>query len=240
MELTRSKSLSVLSVQYSGDLIEAAELDRAEIMWIRSIQEHSFAAELKSLDNPTNQPKTLYVHQFGLYLDSNHILKCKGRINNSALSLSEKNPIFLPSKHPFIKLLVFFSHFQVMHEGVNTTLTALREKYWILGGRKVIKFIIRLCVVCKKLEGPAYSTQPTPDLPDFRVSDDPLFAHTGIDFAGPLYIRSGRSTDNPSKVYVCLITCASTRAVHLELTCTLNVDSFLMAFRRLLADVVYQ
>ena len=31
---------------------------------------------------------------------------------------------------------------------------------------------------------------------------------------------------------MCLLTCASTRAIHLELTRGLNVDSFLLAFRR--------
>ena len=35
-----------------------------------------------------------------------------------------------------------------------------------------------------------------------------------------------------SKRHICLFTCASTRAVHLELTLNLNVPSFLLAFRR--------
>ena len=35
-----------------------------------------------------------------------------------------------------------------------------------------------------------------------------------------------------NKTYVCLFTCASTRAVHLELLPNLNADSFLLAFRR--------
>jgi len=68
-----------------------------------------------------------------------------------------------------------------MHGGVNVTLTAVHEKYWILKDRQVVKSILCSCVICKKLEGPAYSTQPSPDLPDFRVSDDPPFADTRID-----------------------------------------------------------
>lgn len=36
-----------------------------------------------------------------------------------------------------------------------------------------------------------------------------------------------------SKVYVCLFTCASTRAVHLELTRGMNVQDFLLAFLKL-------
>ena len=33
------------------------------------------------------------------------------------------------------------------------------------------------------------------------------------------------------KAYICLFTCASTRAIHLELTETLSGESFLQAFR---------
>jgi len=88
---------------------------------------HSRARELKYLDNPLSETKPLYGDQFGLYLDLNHLLKCKGRINNSTLLFNEKNPIFLPPKHPFIKLLVISSHYQAMHGGVNATLMAVHE-----------------------------------------------------------------------------------------------------------------
>ena len=56
-----------------------------------------------------------------------------------------------------------------------------------------------------------------------------------LDFAGPLYIETKNTEDEVKesrKVYVCLFTCASTRAVHLELTQALSVKSFLLAFRR--------
>ena len=38
--------------------------------------------------------------------------------------------------------------------------------------------------------------------------------------------------EGTSKAYICLFTCAFTRAIHLELTAGLNVETFLLAFRR--------
>ena len=58
-------------------------------------------------------------------------------------------------------------------------------------------------------------------------------ANTGLDFVGPLFIRShGTDSSSNNKVYILLFTCASTRGVHLELTPTLNVPSFLCTFQR--------
>ena len=52
--------------------------------------------------------------------------------------------------------------------------------------------------------------------------------NTGIDFAGPLYATTNQAT---KKVYICLFTCASTRAVHLEMVDSLIVPSFFQAFQ---------
>ena len=129
-------------------------------------------------------------------------------------------------------MLVTDVHHRMKHGGVNSTLVALHGHYWILRGRQVVKSIIRSCVICKKLEGPPYCSQPSPDLPTCRVSDDPPFSHTGLDFAGPIYFSELNNGGSLSKGYICLFTCASTCAIHLELTRTMNVDAFLLAFRR--------
>ena len=232
IETCKGTPLKALNVQYSNDSeLEAAELERAETLWIRSIQGEAFENEIKYLKSNSVHGKPLYVEQFGLYLDK-QILKCKGRLGNALLAATERHPILLPTKHPFVKLLVMEVHSRVKHGGVNTTLVATRERYWILKGRQLVKGIIRRCVMCKRMEGPPYGLQPSPDLPEFRVSDSPPFTHTGLDFAGPLYVRELRNSDVSSKVYICLFTCASTRAIHLELTRSLNVDTFLLAFRR--------
>ena len=55
------------------------------------------------------------------------------------------------------------------------------------------------------------------------------FSVTGVDFTGALYIHyRGEET----KVYVCLFTCATSRAIHLEVVADLSTETFLLAFRR--------
>ena len=97
----------------------------------------------------------------------------------------------------------------------------------MIRGREAVKKVIRKCVVCLKHEGLPYGTHQPGDLPNTRVSDDPPFSHVGLDFAGPIYFDSkDREVDNErssKKSYVCLFTCSSTRAVHLELCRSLNV-----------------
>jgi hypothetical protein len=66
-------------------------------------------------------------------------------------------------------------------------------------------------------------------LPLDRVKPSKPFAVSGIDFAGPLYIKVG---SDMQKAYILLFTCATTRAVHLELCTDMSTDKFLMALQR--------
>ena len=90
--------------------------------------------------------------QFVLFLDQG-ILKCRTRINNSSLPIESKNPMLLPSKHHVVNLLVNHYHSLVKHNGVNNTLNALREKFWLIKGRQTVKRVVRSFVVCLKSEG---------------------------------------------------------------------------------------
>ena len=57
---------------------------------------------------------------------------------------------------------------------------------------------------------------------------------TGIDFTGAMYVKKEGVVDE-FKVYVCLFTCASTRAIHLEVVTDLTETTFLQAFQRFAA-----
>ena len=208
--------------------VSVSEANNAENCLIRSIQSEAFSSEIAYLDSKSTTKPPLRVSQFNLFLDENRVLRCKTRVSNASLSESSKTPILLPPRNRYSELIVLECHNKVFHNGTRETLNLVRQKYWILRGREKVKSIVRYCVLCKKIEGLPYQSVFCPDLPDFRVDDAPPFTHVGIDFAGPLTV----SNKENAKCYVCLFTCASTRAVHLELTETLDVEAFIRAFRR--------
>ena len=71
------------------------------------------------------------------------------------------------------------------------------------------------------------------NLPDSRLGyQQPPFTNTGVDYFGPLLVRNERKTE---KRYGALLTCLTTRAVHIEIAHSLDTDSYLMAMRRMMA-----
>ena len=167
------------------------------------------------------------VRQLRLYLDHTGLIRCGGRIHNAPLSESAKFPILLPSKDPFTSLLIWHTHKAQYHAGVNMTLTTLRQMYWVPCARQRIRALLRKCVTCRKLAGQPYTAPDPPPLVKARVQQSMPFEVTGIDFTGTLFVRG----EQESKVYICLFTCAVTRAVHLKVATDLTVECFLQAFR---------
>lgn len=66
-------------------------------------------------------------------------------------------------------------------------------------------------------------------LPEVRLSASlRCFVHSGVHFAGPFVVNRTRKVT--AELYLRLFTCASTRAVHLEIAYPLDTVSFLNAF----------
>ncbi|KAJ8951485.1 hypothetical protein NQ318_000180, partial [Aromia moschata] len=162
------------------------------------------------------------------FKDSHGVIRLKSRVSNREDCNNFRFPVVLPGRHTVVNRLVFEQHQKSCHVGTQGLMSILREKYWILGGRRAIRSVIAKCVVCKR-----HSAKPpvvtSPPLPLDRVRDAVAFEITGIDFAGPLYLKT------EEKAWVCLFTCAVYRAVHLELTTSLSTASFMQAFRRFVA-----
>ena len=97
-------------------------------------------------------------------------------------------------------------------------------------GRNFVKWIIGQCLVCRRFEGKPYCAPPPPPLQSFRVERSPPFAHTGVDFVGPLYVR--RNDGTTRKIWICLFTCCVTRAVHLEVVPGLSTPAFIRSLKR--------
>lgn len=89
-------------------------------------------------------------------------------------------------------------------------------------------------MICKRNKTMPYIQMMAP-LPSVR-SEQTLkaFSNIAVDFAGPFLTKQGRGKTR-YKRYLCLFTCLSTRAVHLELAYSLDTDSFINAFQRMVA-----
>ena len=116
--------------------------------------------------------------------------------------------------------------------GTKETLTELRSCYWVIKGRRAVGQFFCHCYICRRIEAQAYRAPPPPPLPPFRIQEEPPFTYTGIDFAGPLYIKTTTTHPNASnKVWICLYMCCITRAIHLDLVSDLSSQSFLYSFK---------
>ena len=141
--------------------------------------------------------------QYGLFRDGIGLWRCGGRLDNSEMPQAAKRPILLDKEHYLTLLITRECHERVRHGGVKATLTELQ--YWIVRGRCFIKRILCGCAICHRFQGKPYPPPPAPPLPSFRVSEARPFSYTGIDFAGPLYIRD-MVTSATRKVWICLYT----------------------------------
>ena len=156
----------------------------------------------------------------------------QNKTKNSQVRYSTKKPILLPPRNLYSELLIKDSHFRVFQNGVSETLNMLRLKYWILRGRESVKRIIKRRIMCQKFEGLAYNSVFSKGLPSFRVDNIPPFCNVDIGFADQLYISSQTSY---KKCCICLFTWSITRAVHLELVESLEIEIFIRCFRRFTA-----
>lgn len=221
------------------------EMQKAEQAILKSLQEESFPEEIKILkslgvqnDNASREfakkrnlsmKRTSSLYRLDPFLDKDGVLRVGGRIRNALVSYEIKHPVILPSKGHVTTLLVRYHHERIRHQGRGMTLNDLRSHgYWVIGGSSSVSRCISKCVICQKLRG-ALQEQKMANLPEDRLEPAPPFTHCGVDYFGPWLIKEGRKE---LKRYGVLFTCLSSRAIHLEVSATLETDSFMNALRR--------
>ena len=88
-------------------------------------------------------------------------------------------------------------------------------------------------MVCKRHQGKCLLPPRSPSLPEYRVSTEYCSETTGVDFAGPVFVKEIFKSDGTlNKSYICLFTCAASRSIHLELCPDLETETFIRAFKR--------
>ena len=159
------------------------------------------------------------------------VIRSRGRLQHSQMAVDTKYPILMASKDLVTVLFIQRTHKYNLHGGVQETLASIRQQFWIPKGRQAVRNVLRRCVTCRKVEGKPCNYPGPPSLPLHRVVLNRPFETVGVDYSGPIVITKTEDGE-PRKVYICLFTCTSTRAVHLDVALDMTAESFLLIFHR--------
>ena len=155
--------------------LTTTKIPDAEERWLKPCQATQFQDEIANMQTNSRNSRLSLVKQLRLYLDSDGIIRCGGKIHNASLGYAAKFPYLLPNKHELTKLSVFDAHENQLHSGVNCTITQLRQKYCIPSIRQCVRSLLRTCVKCTRVIGRPYRTPAPPPLPKVRVEEAPSF-----------------------------------------------------------------
>ncbi|KAK3699300.1 hypothetical protein QZH41_018415 [Actinostola sp. cb2023] len=227
------------------------ELEKATIVVLKIVQTEVFSGEIKLLSTLTDQDhanresarrkkntlKKSCLYGLDPFIDEDGVLRVGGRLRRSSLEFTEKHPAILPKGHHLSELLIRHYHETTYHQGRQITHGAVRQAgYWVISGHGAVTKVLNACVTCKKSRG-MLMTQHMADLPKDRTEPSPPFTNVGIDVFGPWYVRTRKLRGGAanSKRWGLVLTCLSTRAIHIELLESMDASSFICALRRFFA-----
>lgn len=220
------KEMNKYKASFKASNLSADDLRDAEFAMICYCQD--FVDELSSLKKGLNVKKDSSIFSLDPRIQDG-LLRVGGRLRNSAMPVETKNPAILPKNHHISKLLIKYIHQQTGHSGQNYVLSSLRQKYWIPCANSLTRKIISECITCRRHHAPM-GEQKMADLPKDRITPDlPPFTYVGADYFGPIEVNRGRCL---VKRYGVIFTCLVSRAVHLEISHSLDTDSCINALRR--------
>ncbi|XP_062557983.1 uncharacterized protein LOC134222851 [Armigeres subalbatus] len=232
------KKAVIKTVRSTTVPLKREEYQKAEAYLWRSAQADCFGDEIRTIKKNRQLPlqqqqqleKSSSLYNLSPFLDTEDVLRMEGRAaQGSSLPFELRFPIILPKQHLVTDKLLEYYHHRVAHGNVESAVNEIRQRFSIQNLRAELKRIGKSCMWCKVKKCRARTPRMAP-LPESRVTPGlPPFSHTGVDFCGPVTVTVGRRSE---KRYICLFTCMTTRAVHLEVAHSLTTQACLMAIRR--------
>lgn len=168
----------------NNDKLSTKEIKNASARVIKIIQRRVFFEEFLCLKH--NKPVKINskLSTLNPFLDEYQIIRVGGRLSNSNFSFDKKHPIVIPHDHFVTEMIIKCEHERLLHAGPLATLASVRNSYWPLRGRSVVKSVVRKCIKCFRTN-PRGANQLMGDLPSSRLNYSRPFLTCGVDFAGP-------------------------------------------------------
>lgn len=152
-----------------------------------------------------------------------YVIRVGGRLRRmESTKVEQIHPIVLDSWHPLTMLLIKDFDECLLHPGTERVFAELLRQYWILRGRQAVQHHQLNCSSCQR-----WRAQPKiPQMVDFPPE------RLRLDCFRPYHVKIGRRVEKCRGV---IFKCLTTRAVHIELLNSLDVDAVLLAFRKFIA-----
>lgn len=220
---------------HSCSTLSSTELIAAKLTLLKHSQRAFYQQELSRLQNKRILPDNHPLASLSPFLDEDGVMRVGGRLQQSNLPVETTHPIILNSRSRIVQLMVEQTHRTLLHSGTSTMMSTLSQTFHIPRMRRLVRKITSQCIPCRKANART-AHQYMGQLPEVRTRPSQPFTITGIDFAGPVYIKRG-SPRRPVRVktYLCLFICFSTKATHLEVVSDMTTPAFLAALTRFTA-----
>lgn len=212
--------------------VTPAEIISALHVICRAVQRMAFLNEYRALSEGIDINTTSSLLPLAPFIHSDGLIRVGGRLRNSELDFEACHQILLPRNHDLITRIIEYEHTRNGHAGLQTTMAAIRQRFWPLSLRSTVRKVIQNCITCFKVK-PIHSEAMMGSLPPGRVTISRPFYHCGVDYAGPLMLRESRRRNARNiKAYVAIFVCFATKAVHIETVSDLTSDAFIGALKR--------
>ena len=218
-----------------SNVLTVEDMRSAEAIELQYYQETGFKEVYTILSGKGDKGKKLEenIGCLNPYLEEKGLIRVGGRLRQSGLEEAVKHPILLPKKGHITNLIIKWCHEKTAHCGRNMALTEIRfSGYWVMQGNSIVKGLMSKCDTCRRLRR-RVGEQIMVDLPPDKTKEEPPFTYCGVDMFGPFEIKERRTT--LKRYYGALFTYLASRTNHIEITKSLETDSFILALRRFIA-----
>ncbi|XP_053690825.1 uncharacterized protein LOC128739367 [Sabethes cyaneus] len=207
------------------------ELKKAKNSLMRMVQWEVYPEEMIALSTGrTELAKSSSLFKKSPAVDEFGVLRIDGRIGAAPhTQFDTRYPVILPRKHLVTELIVDDYHRALRHANSETVVNEIRQHFHIPRLRTVVKQVATACRWCKLIKATPKVPRMAPLPPARLASFVRPFTYTGIDLFGPLVVKVGRSA---AKRWICLFTCLTTRAVHVEVAYSLSTPSTVKCITR--------
>ncbi|CAD7091446.1 unnamed protein product [Hermetia illucens] len=111
------------------EYLNADELRRAELFWIKRVQFEVFKEEINALSNRQLVPKCSKILSLNPFVDNDGILRVGSSLGESELEFDEMYLVILSKSSHLTSLIIIEAHEKTFHRRTNFTLVYLRKRF---------------------------------------------------------------------------------------------------------------